>query len=121
MGSASSPFRFLEPRALTRLPLRERIVAVTGEQAHWTILDEPSPDEFEAAEEELAKPSAGVIVWRIVRLAVALLLVAALLVYFVTPFTNIFGSVPFRWMHPNTGIHTIPLAPPQKANPKLPA
>ena len=93
---------------------------MTNQTPTWTILDEPSPDEFEAAEEELAKPSAGVIVWRIVRLAVALLLVAALLVYFVTPFTNIFGSVPYRWMHPNTGIHSIPIAPQQKSNPKLP-
>ena len=84
-------------------------------------MDEPSPDEFEAAEEEQAKPTARFFIFRILKLAVALLLVAALLVYFATPFTNIFGSVPYRWLHPNTGIHTIPLAPPQKSNPKLPA
>jgi hypothetical protein len=94
---------------------------MTNEIPTWTVLDEPSSEEFEAAEEEQARPSVGFVLWRVFKLGVALLLVAALLVYFVTPFTNIWGSVPYRWLHPNTGIHTIPLAPPQKANPKLPA
>ncbi|MDR3685651.1 MAG: hypothetical protein P4L93_01650 [Coriobacteriia bacterium] len=94
---------------------------MSNEIPTWTVLDEPSAEEFEAAEEELAKPSARSIVFRFLKLVVALLLVAALVVYFATPFINVFGSAPYRWLHRNSGIQTIPVAPAPKSNPKLPA
>lgn len=89
--------------------------------ATWTILDEPSDDEFEAADEERSQVGVQGIVFQIIRRAVALLLVVALALYFATPFTNFFGSVTYSWRHPGSGIHAIPLAPPPKTNPKLPA
>lgn len=93
---------------------------VTDASGLWTVLDEPSLEDFEAAEnEEVHAGTRGVLV-RILRVVVVLLVISALLLYFVVPFGNVFNSTTYRWLRPNAGTHTIPLAPEQPSSPKLP-
>jgi len=80
----------------------------------------PSIEDFWAADEEAERRPRS-LVSRMLIGGLALLLIAALIAYFVVPFNNFFGSVTYHLWHPNTGVHTIPLAPERKANPKLPA
>jgi hypothetical protein len=85
----------------------------------WTDADEPSPDDFEAAEEE---PQAGarMILVRILRLVGVLFLILALLLYFVAPFrVAVIGALrELRLQSPK--LQQIPLAPEPKDNPRLP-
>ncbi len=83
-----------------------------------TVVDEPSMEDFEAAEEEQPQVGARVVLIRILRVVGVLLVILALLLYFVAPFYNSFWSVRYQWLRPNTGTHTIPLAPEHKSNPK---
>ena len=76
--------------------------------------DEPSPEEFTATEEETAS-AGGASVRRVVRLVGTLLLIVALLVYFVTPLGR---TVWYRWVEPVTRIQLIPPAPQRPAVPR---
>lgn len=58
----------------------------------WTVADEPSMEDFEAAEEE--EPQVGA---RILRVVGVLLVILALLLYFVAPFYNFFSSLRRGW------------------------
>ena len=86
---------------------------MTDESDLWTVVDEPSMEDFEAAEED--EPQVGA---RVLRVVGVLLVILALLLYFVAPFYNFFSSVPYHWLRPSTGTHAIPLAPEHKSSPK---
>jgi hypothetical protein len=101
--------------------LRERFDLVIDESGHWTVLVEPPPEDFEAAEEDAPRAGAWVVAVRILRLVAVLIVIVALLTYFAVPFNNIFSSVPYRLRHPDSGTRTIPLAPEPPASPKIPA
>ena len=108
--------------SLPRSAQRARTVGVvTGENGPWTVLEEPSWEDFDAAEEEEPKARARAVLVRILRIVGVLLVIVALLLYFIAPFNNIFGSAPIRWFRPDTGTRPIPLAPAPKTSPKLPA
>jgi hypothetical protein len=94
---------------------------VTGEDELWTGPDDPPIEDFAADEED--EPQAGTrsVFVGTVRLVLVLLIVLALLVYFVVPFNSLFTAVPRNWRLPGTGTRTIPLAPEHKGNPMLPA
>lgn len=79
--------------------------------------DEPSPEDFEAADQDGygAKPVSV----RVLRAVVVMLVIVAMLLYFVGPFYNVFDSAPFRWLRPSTGTHPIPLAPEEENPPAL--
>ena len=79
--------------------------------------DEPSPADFEAAEEERAAIGAKAVLGRVVKVVVGLLLVVALLAYFIEPFNTIFGNA-YRWWRPSVRLHAIPLAPERRGAPK---
>jgi hypothetical protein len=85
----------------------------------WTAADEPSPDDFEAAEEE-PEPVAGTIAVRILRLVGVLFLILALLLYFVAPFRVAVIGALRELRLPSPKLQQIPLAPEPKDNPKLP-
>ena len=91
---------------------------VSDECGIWTSLDEPSPAEFEAAEEEDARARTGGAVVGIARAGVALTLVVALLFYFVVPFHTVAGEA-YRWLRSTTAPHSIPLAPRPPSNQRL--
>jgi len=94
---------------------------VTDESDLGTARDEPSLDDFEAAEEDEPEAGARGAVHRILRLLGVLLVIVALLVYFATvPLHYVFSSVPFHWRPSGGGTRTIPLAP-EHRSPKLPA
>jgi hypothetical protein len=93
---------------------------VTGEGDLWTDANEPSPDDFEAADE--ARPPVGprAVLFGALRAAGLLLVIVALLLYFVVPFRSVVSSVVYRLRLPSPKIHTLPLAPQREAAPKLP-
>jgi hypothetical protein len=91
---------------------------VTDESDLWTVVDEPSMEDFDAAEEEEPQAGARVVLIRILRVVGVLLVVLALVLYIVVPFYSSFWSVPYQWLRPNTGTHTIPLAPEHRSSPK---
>ena len=82
--------------------------------------DGPCIDDFWAADDQEDEARRGSLMSRVLTAALVLLLIAALIAYFVVPFNNFFGSVTYHLWHPNTGVHTIPLAPERRSNPKLP-
>ena len=93
---------------------------MTDERDPSTASDEPSPEEFAVDADEdlqLARRRARV---GVVRVIVTLLVVVALLLYFITPFNNVFSSAPFHWLRQGSGTRPIPLAPEQRSSPKLP-
>lgn len=92
---------------------------VTDEQGLWTVLVEPSAADFDEPEEDELQPAARRVLLRILRVGLVLLLVVALLLYFVVPLGNIFTSVPEYLQRLRTGTHTIPLAPQHRSSPKL--
>jgi len=91
---------------------------VADENQHRRILDEPSTEDFEAAEQVDQPSGAGAVVFRILRVAGVLLLIVALLLYFVMPFRDVVVRVLHQW---NLPLQSLPLAPEHKTNPKLPA
>ena len=83
--------------------------------------DTPTPEEFEAAAEETAATTRVGLLGRLVRGVLALLLIAALLLYFIPPWSSYFLRATQQLWRPSGGVHDIPLAPPrQAAPPKLP-
>lgn len=73
-------------------------------------------EDFEAAEEERGPRPLGV---RVLRVAVAVLVIVSLLLYFVRPLRNVFNSETFEWLRPGRGSHPIPLAPQPENAPLL--
>jgi hypothetical protein len=82
---------------------------------------EPSAEDFEAAEAEQAHRGVRAIVLRTLWRLVALLIVIALLAYFIVPFNGFFGSSLYHRWHQINPLRTIPLAPRRESLPKLPA
>jgi hypothetical protein len=93
---------------------------VTDEREPLTVADEPSLEDFEAAEQEEPQVGAKAGLVRALRVAGVLLVVLALvLYYFVVPFSNVFSSVASHWRRPASGTRTIPLAPARRSSPSL--
>ena len=80
-------------------------------------LDAPSEAEFEAAKEELAGRGPSLFV-RVLRAIAALIVIAALLFYFVEPFRSVLTVIPLPWRSPDSGARPIPLAPTPKTSPR---
>jgi len=91
---------------------------VADENDLLEVVDEPSPEEFEAAERIEPPVGARAVVFRIARAIGTLLLIVALLLYFVAPFRNAVIRVLDEWHLP---LQSIPLAPGPPDNPKLPS
>ena len=98
----------------------ENGASVTDESEQPTFEDEPSVEDFEAAEQEPPPAGLKVAVVRILRLVGVLLVIVALLLYFVVPFNTAFRSVLHRLRLPGGWMRTIPLAPEPPSHPKLP-
>lgn len=84
---------------------------MTDDQDPAETPDEPSDEDFEAAEEEgreVRPPSAFV---RILRAIGVLFVVLALLLYFVVPFYDMVRGVPYDWRRPLHNVQPIPVAP----------
>lgn len=95
---------------------------MTDASGLWAVSDEPSIEDFEAAEEEELRPDARRVLTRALRAGVALLLVVALLLYFVVPLGGVLGSGSvYRLLRSSTRTQRIPLAPRPPVSPKLPA
>ena len=86
----------------------------------WITADEPSPEEFEAAEEEPRPAGPRVMLRRILRLLGVLVLIFALLLYFVVPFRNVVIDAMRQMNLPVPRLQSIPLAPEPTSTPKLP-
>jgi hypothetical protein len=84
-----------------------------------TDADEPSPEDFAAAEQEEPQAGARVVRFRFLRLVGVLLVVLALVLYFAVPVSHVFPHVSFGWRRPNTGIHSLPTAPEPTSSPKI--
>jgi hypothetical protein len=92
---------------------------VADERDSSGVHDEPSAEEFAADTDEDLQAARRRARVGVVRMIVTLLVVVALLLYFITPFNNVFSSAPFHWLRQGSGTRPIPLAPEQKS-PKLP-
>ena len=90
------------------------------ESGPWLDADEPAPADFEAAEDEHPEAGLKAAVVKALKVVTALLIIAALLFYFVAPFNNIFSGVPFHWRPPVMRLRTIPLAPQHRTFSTLP-
>lgn len=79
--------------------------------------DEPSPEDFEAAEMEAtgARPRSALV--RLLRLAGVLFVVVALLFYLVVPAGVFVQRAASDWLRSNNPIQSIPLAPKRMAPP----
>ena len=93
---------------------------MTGERDIWTAGDEPSTEDFEAAEEEASARGPWAVLSKLLRTVGVLLLVVALLLYFVAPFRSVFVDVLHQLRLPIPKLQSIPLAPEPRGNPKLP-
>ena len=89
---------------------------MSDEADHRPTLDAPSQAEFEAANEELQERGPSLFV-RVIRAIAALIVIAALLFYFVEPFRSVLTVIPLPWRSPNSGTRPIPLAPAPKTSP----
>jgi hypothetical protein len=94
---------------------------MSDENDLWMVGDEPSLEDFEAAEEEESRAGTRPVLVRILRVVGVVLVIVALLFYFVVPFRNVLRRVPIRWRLPGTGTQPIPIAPQHEDNPKRPA
>jgi len=92
-------------------------VLLNGESGSPITSDEPSIDDFEAADEEMPPVGARAILFRILRALGVMLLIVALLLYFVTPFRAVIVDAVRQLRQP---LQSIPLAPQERSNPKLP-
>jgi hypothetical protein len=79
--------------------------------------DEPSPEDFEADEHVEPPGGARAVVFRVLRVAGVLILILALLLYFVVPFRVVALRVLDQLRTP---LQSVPLAPHPKSNPSLP-
>ena len=93
---------------------------MTDDRDFSVIADQPSSTEFEDTEDEDGQVAERPRRSRVVKLVVTLLVVVALLLYFITPFNSVFSSAPFHWLRQGSGTRPIPLAPEQRTSPKLP-
>ena len=93
---------------------------MTDERDNRTDPDEPSPEDFEAADEHVPALGPSAVLARILRTVGVLFLVVALLLYFVAPFRSAFIGVLHQLRLPTPKLQSIPLAPEPMSNPKLP-
>ncbi len=91
---------------------------MTDESDPGMSVDEPPIEEFEAEEAPPAGPWA--VPFRVLRAVVALLVIVALLFYFVAPFRTVVRSIPRYLKWPSTKMRVIPLAPRPQNHPRLP-
>lgn len=95
---------------------------MNDERDLWTPLArEPSAAEFEAAEAEHRQRSVRKVVLRTLWRLAALLVVVALLAYFIVPFNGFLGSSLKHEWHRLDHMLVIPLAPQPVSPPKVPA
>jgi len=95
--------------------LRERFPKLADEDEFWCALDTlwaQDSETFESEPASLAKVHTGL------KMASVLVVIIALLTYFVVPFGNPFGGSAFRGSR--AAARSIPLAPKKSASPKLP-
>ena len=86
----------------------------------WTDAPGPLIGDFEdPPEDEACLARRGLL--RVLRTVGVLVLIAALLAYFVAPFNNFFIGATTRWLHPDTRMHLIPLAPERSTDSTAPA
>jgi hypothetical protein len=95
--------------------LRERFAPVTDESELSTVADEPSQEDFDAADEEEPQVGARDVLVRVLKIVGVLLVIVALLLYFVVPVS----SVSFHWRRLGPVMRTIPLAPERRSSPKV--
>lgn len=81
-------------------------------------MDEPSLEEFEAAEREEPQAGARIVLFRILRTVGVLFVVLALVVYFAVPVRSFFIRVTHEWRRPRTGIQKLPVAPEPTSSPE---
>ena len=91
---------------------------MSDESGYRQVSDGPTQTEFEAAEEESQERGRSLFV-RILRGIVALIVIVALVFYFVEPIHRVFVNVPFPWRSPDSGTRPIPLAPAPKPPAKM--
>jgi len=91
---------------------------VTDDDSSPPVADEPSDEDFEAPAEEDPASRARLTFFRVLRLLGTLLIILALLVYFIPPFRSVIVSVP-SLLRPNRGIQPIPLVPEPKTREQL--
>ena len=85
----------------------------------WTDELGPVLEDFEDPP-EVETPSARSVHVRVLRTIAVLVLIAALLVYFVVPFNNFFLGATTRWLHQAPRMHLIPVAPEPSKGSTLP-
>jgi len=92
---------------------------VTEHTELQTPVDEPSPEDFEAAEQEAAQPEVGPrsVLVRVLRLAGVLFVVVALVFYLAVPVGVFLSRVSHDWLRPHNPIHSVPLVPEPTATP----
>jgi hypothetical protein len=99
---------------------RDRVAPVSDERELPTVVDEPSVEDFESAEDEQPPAGARVVLARVLRVVGVLLVVVALILYLVVPFNSGLSRAVRRLRLPDIRLRTIPLAPEQENAPKLP-
>jgi hypothetical protein len=92
---------------------------MADEDDRGTDGDEPSQEDFAAAEQEELQTGARVVRFRILRRIVALLVVLALVLYFAVPVSHVFTHTSSGGRRPGTGIQKIPFAPEPTSSPKV--
>ena len=92
---------------------------VPDEDAFHLVADEPSIEDFEAPIEEDQRSGPRRAFFKVLRLLGTLLVIAALLVYFIPPLNSAIRSVPSLLMRPHRGIQRIPLVPEPKTRSPL--
>ena len=82
-------------------------------------VDEPSPEDFAAAEDESPQVGMRVVLARILRTVGVLFVIVALLVYLVVPVRTFVAQVVHDLRRPNTEMRKIPLAPEPTSSPTI--
>jgi hypothetical protein len=93
------------------------MAAVTDECDPGPTLEDPSPEDFEAAAEELPPVGTRSALVRILRAAGVLFVVIALLFYLVGPFYDTFRRVQHDWPRPFPNTRPTPVAPEPTSTP----
>ena len=95
--------------------LRDEFPRLADEGELWCVVDALWAQDPETPDDE---PHVGAKAHRGLRVAGVLVVIVALLAYFVIPFgTPLFGGH-YRWRRPSTGIRAIPVAPMHADEPK---
>ncbi len=100
--------------------MRESFALVADENHLWAVEDEPSIEDFEAAEEEEQQVGRSAVRFRILRVVGVLFVVLALVFYLVVPANSLFRRLAPRLRLPTIRSRPIPNAPEHKGNPKFP-